>query len=77
MIVSVALYGFVSAHQNVPLIVPIVAAINIAIACLWLFVITPGWVMRAARLYADRLLEALDTMQVQPARGQDRPAEVL
>lgn len=62
VIVCIALFGFTSAHQNVGLIVPIVAAINIAMTCLWLFVITPTWVMRAARLYADRLVEALDTM---------------
>lgn len=62
VIVCTALFGFTSAHQNVGLIVPIVAVINIAMTCLWLFVITPTWVMRAARLYADRLVEALDTM---------------
>ena len=62
VILCIALYGFTSAHQSVGLMVPIVAAINIAMACLWLFVITPTWVMRAARLYADRLVEALDTM---------------
>lgn len=62
VILCTALYGFMSVHQNVGLIVPIVAATNIALACLWIFVITPRWVMRAARLYADRLLEALDTI---------------
>jgi hypothetical protein len=62
VILCVALYGFTSTHQNVGLIVPIIAVINLAMTCLWLFVITPSWVMRAARLYADRLVEALDTM---------------
>ncbi len=62
VMVCAALYGLTSAHLNVGSIVPIAAAINIAITCLWVFVVTPRWVMRAARLYADRLLGALDTM---------------
>ena len=37
-------------------------ALNFAALCVWLFAITPGWVMAAANSYAERLLDVLDSL---------------
>jgi hypothetical protein len=54
--------GFLMAHQTVPLTVPIILAANVALLAWWSFVVSEPWVIRAGNLYADRLLEALDTL---------------
>lgn len=39
-------------------------ALNVATLALWLFRITPRWVMLAGEAYAQRLLDALDTHEI-------------
>ncbi len=41
---------------------PVVAAIDVLLLLVWILVVTPAWVMRAATLYAERLMEVLDAL---------------
>jgi hypothetical protein len=50
------------AHEQVPLAQPIVAGSDVLMLLSWVFVVTRDWVKRAAILYAERLLEALDVL---------------
>jgi hypothetical protein len=40
--------------------------ISVVLLIYWWRVVTPGWVRVSAELYADRLLEAVDTLRVTP-----------
>lgn len=60
-LVSVGL-GSVNAHQSISLVQPVVAAIDGLLLCSWIFLITKSWVKRAAVLYSERLMEALDAL---------------
>jgi hypothetical protein len=62
VIVGAQLVGQLMAHQPVPPVQPIVVAVDALLLATWLFLVTPAWVMRAATLYAERLLEVLDTL---------------
>ena len=62
MIVGAQVVGQLMAHQPIPLVQPVVAAIDVLMLVVWIFLVTPAWVMRAATLYAERLLEVLDTL---------------
>jgi hypothetical protein len=61
-VVSAQIAGSVMAHEQVPLAQPIVAGSDVLMLLSWVFVVTRDWVKRAAILYAERLLEALDVL---------------
>jgi len=50
---------------NAPPGIVLAAIIALALLVMWLFVITPGWVMIPAEAYAERLLEASEQLDVQ------------
>jgi hypothetical protein len=54
--------GRLIAHEPVHLAQPIVAAFNALLLLAWVAAVTRDWVKRAAVLYAERLLEALDSL---------------
>ena len=56
------LYTQFSVHDIVPPLTVTMEAVNVALLLGWIFWFTPAWVMVVARKYAERLLEALDTM---------------
>jgi hypothetical protein len=56
------IYGSVSAHQSISLVQPVVAAIEGLLLFSWIFLITKSWVKRAAVLYSERFMEALDAL---------------
>jgi hypothetical protein len=56
------MFGSVSARQSISLVQPVVAAIDGLLLFSWIFLITESWVKRAAVLYAERFMEALDTL---------------
>ena len=60
--VGAEMFGSVSARQSISLVQPVVAAIDGLLLFSWMFLITESWVKRAALLYAERFMEALDTM---------------
>jgi len=62
VVVAAELYGIAWAHQPINSAVWFIGGLNLLMLALWIFFITPSWVMRAARLYADCLMEALDAM---------------
>jgi hypothetical protein len=41
---------------------PLIAIAEALLLLFWKFIVGPGWVRRPADLYAERLLEALDTV---------------
>lgn len=55
------IYGSVSAHQSISLVQPVVAAIDGLLLFSWIL-ITKSWVKRAAVLYSERFMEALDAL---------------
>jgi hypothetical protein len=61
-IVSAELVGHVMAREPIPMEQPVVLGIDVLLLLAWIFVITREWVKRAAILYAERLLETLDTL---------------
>jgi hypothetical protein len=61
-VVAAELYGRALAHEPINNTLWFMGGLNLLMLSLWLFFITPTWVMRAAQLYADRLMEALDAM---------------
>jgi hypothetical protein len=62
VVVAAELYGLASAHEPINTAVWFIGTLNLLMMAVWIFFITPTWVMRSARLYADRLMEALDAM---------------
>lgn len=62
VILGAQMLGELMAHRPIPLVQPVVAAIDALLLVVWIFVVTPTWVMRAAKLYAERLLEVLDAI---------------
>ncbi|MGE3842429.1 MAG: hypothetical protein AB7I50_12660 [Vicinamibacterales bacterium] len=62
VILGAQVVGQLMAHQPIPLVQPVVAASDALLLVVWIFLVTPAWVMRAATLYAERLLEVLDTV---------------
>jgi hypothetical protein len=60
--VGAEMFGSVSARQSISLVQPVVAAIDGLLLFSWIFLITESWVKRAAVLYAERFMEALDTL---------------
>lgn len=62
VVVAADLYRLASGHEPINNAAWCVGGLNLLMMALWIFFITPAWVMRAARLYADRLMEALDAM---------------
>lgn len=62
VILGAQVVGQLMARQPIPLVQPVVAAIDALLLVVWIFLVTPAWVMRAATLYAERLLEVLDTV---------------
>ena len=61
-VIAAELYRRASAHQPVRNTLWVTGGMNLLMAAFWIFLIKPAWVMRAAQLYADRLMEALDAM---------------
>jgi hypothetical protein len=57
--VGAELHGMVSSHQPIDFLLPSILAVDVLFALLSAVFITPAWVMRAAQLYADRLMEAI------------------
>jgi hypothetical protein len=62
VVVAAELYGLASVHQPINEALWFIGGLNLLMLVLWILFITPSWVMRAAQLYADRLLEALDAL---------------
>jgi hypothetical protein len=62
IILGCVLYGHVSSHERIPPIEPIVLVILAALFLWWVVIVRAEWVGRASLLYAERLLEALDTL---------------
>lgn len=62
IVVGGQLFVMVTAHQEINFVVVLNLVANILLACAWAFSITPAWVLRGADLYADRPLEAIDTL---------------
>jgi hypothetical protein len=62
VVVAAELYGLASEHEPINNAIWFIGGLNLLMMALWIFFITPTWVMRAAQLYADRLMEALDAM---------------
>lgn len=56
------IYGTVNTHQSISLVQPVVAAIDALLLFSWIFLITKSWVKRAAVLYSERFMEALDAL---------------
>lgn len=62
VVVGGQLYGLASAHEPINNVLWFVGGLNLLMLAVWILFVTPAWVMRAAELYADRLMEALDAM---------------
>ena len=62
VVVAAELYGLASAHEPINDALWFIGGLNLMMLAVWILFITPAWVMRAAQLYADRLMEALDAM---------------
>jgi hypothetical protein len=60
--VGAEMFGSVSARQSISLVQPVVAAIDGLLLFSWIFLITESWVKRAAVLYSERFMEALDAL---------------
>lgn len=56
------IYGAVSEHLPVSLVLPVIVGVDALLLVWWIFFITKSWVKRAAILYAERLMEALDAL---------------
>ena len=62
VVVSADVVGQLTAHEQIHLAVPAIAGVDLLLLGAWIFVVTPDWVERAAVLYAESLLEALDVL---------------
>jgi hypothetical protein len=62
LVVGAEVYGLASAHERVSPAFWLIGGLNLLILAAWIFFITPAWVIRAGNLYADRLIEVLDSM---------------
>jgi hypothetical protein len=60
LVLAGELYGQAILHHKIATIQLIALCIEAGLVCVWTVAITAKWVMRAARLYSDRLMEALD-----------------
>lgn len=56
------IYGSVNEHLPFSLVLPVITGVDALLLVLWVFFITKPWVKRAAVLYAERLVEALDAL---------------
>jgi hypothetical protein len=61
IVVVAELGGLLYRHERINPIVPFIGGVNLAMV-LWWLTVTPDWVLRAANLYAERLIEALDAL---------------
>jgi hypothetical protein len=61
-VVCAEMVGRVMSHEQVHLAQPVIVGIIAILLLIWIFVVTRAWVKRAAVLYAERLLEALDAL---------------
>lgn len=61
IVVAAELGGFLYRHETINPLVAVIGGVNLTVA-LWWLTVTPGWVLRAANLYAERLMEALDSV---------------
>jgi hypothetical protein len=62
IVICSELYGLASAHEPINPALWFIAGLDVLMLAIWIFVVTPAWVIRAGHLYADRLMEALDAM---------------
>ena len=62
VVVSAEMVGQLTAHEQIHLAVPAIAGVDLLLFVAWILVVTRDWVERAAVLYAERLLEALDVL---------------
>jgi ABC-type amino acid transport system permease subunit len=62
VVVAAELYGLASAHQPINPALWFIGSLNLLLLAIWIFFITPSWVIRAGNLYADRLMEGLDSL---------------
>jgi hypothetical protein len=62
VVLATEIAGHVMAHEPVPLAQPVIIAVDVLLLLAWILVVTRDWVKRAALLYAERLLEAIDTL---------------
>jgi hypothetical protein len=60
LVLASELYGQAIIHQKIATIQLVALVIEAGLVLVWTFAITAEWVIRAARLYSDRLMEALD-----------------
>jgi hypothetical protein len=60
-VLGLRLYGDFAAHRFVAPLHVVFEALNVAMLMIWIWWITPPWVMIAGEAYAERLLDALDT----------------
>jgi hypothetical protein len=61
-VLAAEIVGRVMVHEPVPLAQPVIIAVDVLLVLAWILVVTRDWVKRAALLYADRLLETIDTL---------------
>lgn len=54
--------GAVFERTTVDVALPLIAIVEALLLVFWVFIVGPDWVRRPADLYAERLLEALDTV---------------
>ena len=62
VVVSAEMIGQLVAHEQIHLALPAIIGVDLLLLVTWIFVVTRDWVKRAAVLYAERLLEALDVL---------------
>lgn len=62
IVLAAVIGGAVSERTTVDVALPLIAIAEALLLLFWVFIVGPGWVRRPAVLYAERLLEALDTV---------------
>ena len=62
VVVTAEIAGLLMVREQIRTTMPVIAGIEVLVLIVWTFVVTRDWVRRAAVLYAERLLEALDTI---------------
>jgi hypothetical protein len=62
VLLAAEIIGQVMEHEPVPFAQPVIIAVDIFLLLAWTLVVTRDWIERAAFLYAERLLETLDTL---------------
>lgn len=64
IVLGLLLFRQFSSDAGVSPLIAVFEASNVVMLLLWVFFITPAWVMVPARAYAERLFEALDRLAV-------------